>query len=101
MDFPLETHIACQQIGSIIQTLVSANTLYFDQLVWLPDISNGAWFTTNPYDVIAIGKMSHYHIHEITTLLLGKKLGWILILRMNSLNFKNASSVKALWPKKN
>jgi dipeptidyl aminopeptidase/acylaminoacyl peptidase len=39
---PLVRHIACQQIREAIHQLVKQN---FEELLWLPDMGNGAWFT--------------------------------------------------------
>jgi len=38
---PMVRHIACQKIREGLHSLINR---HFDELLWLPDLSNGAWF---------------------------------------------------------
>ena len=49
-EYPFLLHTACRMIGKQIQSLSDQGNLFFDELIWLPDISNGAWFSTYPVD---------------------------------------------------
>lgn len=41
---PMVRHIACQQLRASFHDLAFGK-VYFDELLWLPDLGNGAWFT--------------------------------------------------------
>lgn len=50
---PMTRHIACQQIRNGIHSLPKR---HFEELVWLPDLGNGAWFKigSKPEDTVCL-----------------------------------------------
>jgi len=43
-DDDLLRHITCQQISKVVEDIKNVEPLHFHELLWLPNITNGAWF---------------------------------------------------------